>query len=314
MIAMMRDPMDRLQMVFIVVVAVAAIAIAVIVSHIVDRSYEHVSEIKQAKIEGTTDDISMDIVKNADDAKTILAKTSGAPYELRFTDQTVTRADLQTFVTESKYTKFKMLRCDFDSKDFDVLKDSKVKIVSMSDCPVDKTLMDALADIPKLHTIEMFRCDISKNALMNLAVSKVRLIKLRKCGETRNRIFTKSIFKDLARMPTLVHLELSKNTFEDHAIDGFAGGQCLVLNISRTNATDEDLETLKQLPRLQYVDLEFCGKVTCKGLKLVNQNPSVKSVRTDIPVSSCNFPPADISKFQPGTYRVPDDMQFEREP
>ncbi|MBS1954897.1 MAG: hypothetical protein JST89_11965 [Cyanobacteria bacterium SZAS-4] len=311
---MMRDPMDRLQMVFIVIVAVAAIAIAVIVSHIVDRSYEHVSEIKQTKIEGTTDDISMDIVKNADDAKTILAKTSGSPNELKFTDQTVTRADLKTFVNEPKYTKFRMLRCDFDSKDFDVLKETKVKIVSMSDCPVDKELMDQIVEMPKLHTIEMFRCDISKNAFTNLAVSKVRLIKLRKCGETRDRIFTKSLFKGLARMPTLVHAELSKNTFEDHAIDGFAGAQCMVLNISRTNATDEDLETLKHLPHLQYADLEFCGKLTCKGLKFVNQNPSVKSVRTDIPVSSCNFSAADVSKFQPSSYRVPDDMQFEREP
>lgn len=301
-------------MVFIVVVAIAAIAIAVIVSHIVDRSYEHVSEIKKTKIEGTADDISMDIVKNADDAKTILAKTSGSPNELKFSDQTVTRDDLKIFLAEPKYTKLKILRCDFDSKDFDVLKDTKVKIVSISDCPIDKALIDALSDMPKLHTIEMFRCDISKNALMNLAVSKVRLIKFRKCGETANRIFTKSIFKDLARMPTLVHAELGKNTFEDHAIDGLAGAQCMVLNIARTNATDEDMETLKHLPRLQYVDLESCGHVTCNGLKLVNQNASVKSVRTDIPVSSCDFPPADATKFQPGSYRVPEDMQFEREP
>ncbi|CAN5361547.1 hypothetical protein BH10CYA1_BH10CYA1_33580 [soil metagenome] len=309
----MRDPMDRLQIVFIAVVAIAAIGIAVIVSHIVDRSYEHVKEIKETKIEGTADDISMDIVKNADDAKTILARTKGSPNELRFFDQTLTQADLKTFVKEPNLTKIKMLRCDFNSADFEVLKDSKVKVVCMSDNPVDKALIDALAEMPKLHTIEMFRCDISKNALMNLAVSKVRLIKFRKCGETRDRIFTRAMCKDLARMPTLVHAELSKNTFEDNALEGFAGSQSVVINISRSNATDADLEILQKLPHLQYIDLTFCGRISCKGLKVLNQSTSVKSVRTDIPVSSCNFPPADASKFQPGSYRVPDGMQFEKE-
>ncbi|MBI2810593.1 MAG: hypothetical protein HYX67_07185 [Candidatus Melainabacteria bacterium] len=311
---MTRDPMDRLQLVFIVVVAIAAIGVAVIVSHIVDSSYEHVKEIKETKIEGTADDISMDIVKNSDNAKTILARTKGSPNELRFSDQTLTRADLKTFVKEPTLTKFKMLRCDFDSADFKVLKDSQVKVVSMSDCPVDKALIDALSEMPKLRTIEMFRCDISKNGLMNLAASKVRLIKFRKCGETRNRIFTRTMFKDLARMPTLVHAELSKNTFEDNAIAGLAGSQLAVLNISRSNATDVDLETLKHLPRLQYVDLQFCAQVTCNGLKLLDQNPSVKAVRTDVVVSSCNLPPSDATKFQPGSYRVPDEWQFEKEP
>ncbi len=311
---MMRDPMDRLQVVFIVVVAIAAIGIAVMISHIVDRSYEHVKEIKDTKIEGTADDLSMDIVKNADDAKTILARTKGSPNELRFSDQTITRADLKTFVNEPNLTKLKLLRCDFQSSDFDVLKDSKVKIFAISDCPVDKTLIDALAEMPKLTTIEMFRCDISRNALMNLAVSKVRLIKFRKCGESRDRIFTKSIFKDLARMPTLVYAELSKNTFEEHAIEGFAGAQCLVLNLAKSNAADADLETLKKLPKLQYLDLEYCAQVSCKGLKAMNQCASLKSVRTDIPVSSCNFTAADATKFQPASYRVPDEYQFEKEP
>jgi len=312
-IAMLRDPMDRLQMIFIVVVAVAAVAIAVIGSHIVDSSYDHVKEIKQAKIEGTTDDISMDIVKGSDDAKNILAKTQGGPNELRFSDQTLTRTDLKTFVKDQSLTKLKILRCDFSPEDFDVLKDSKVKIVAMSDEPVDKALIDALAAMPKLTTIEMFRCDISKNALMNLAVSKVRLLKLRKCGETSRRIFTQAMAKHLSRMPTLVNAELGKNNFEDHALEGFASANCAVLNIAKTNASDADLETLKHLPRLQYLDLDGCAGITCQGLKTVLQSASLKQVRTDVQVSSCNLSPAAVSKCQANLYRIPDDMQFEKE-
>lgn len=309
---MMRDPMDRLQMIFIIVVAVAAVAVAVIGTHIVDSSYEHVKEIKQANIEGSPDDISMDIVKSADDAKAILAKTGTPPNELRFSDQTITRTDLKMFVDRPGYTKLKILRCDFDAKDFDVLKDSNLKTVGLSDVPVDKTLIDCLIEIPKLSTLEMFRCDIQSNALTNLAVSKVRLIKFRKCGETSHRIFTKSLVKDLARSPNLIHAELSKNRFDDGALEAFEGSQCMVINIARTNATDDDMETFKRLPRLQYLELDDTP-ITCKGLKLLADSSSLKQVHTSVSASSCSFPEELLGKFQNNLYRVPDQYQFERD-
>lgn len=310
---MMRESPDRLQMVFIIVVALAAVAVALIGSHIVDSSYEHVKEIKKTNIEESSDDISIDIVKSADDAKTILAKTTGAPNELRFTDQTITRADLRLFVEKPSYTKLKILRCDFDSKDFDILKDSQIKVISMSDVPVDKTLIDYFAAIPKLGTIEMFRCAINPNALGNLAVSKVRLVKFRKCGENSDRIFTRALVKDLARMESLVHAELSKNTFEEGALEAFAGAKCLVLNVSKTNASDSDLETFTRLPRLQYLDVDDCASITCKGLKELEQSSTLKQVRTTVPASSCSFSGAAISKFQHNHYRVPDEYQFEHD-
>jgi hypothetical protein len=307
---MNRDPMDRLQLVFIVIVAVAAVAIALIAFHIVDSSYEHVNEVKQAHLEGTTDDISMDIVKSADDAKTILAKTGSDPDELRFSDQTITRADLRVFVDQPRYTKMKMLRCDFDAKDFDVLRDSKVTTVSLSDEPVDKALIDRLVAMPKLSTLEMFRCDVQKSALGNLGVSKIHFVKMRKCGETVDRIFTRAIVRDLARMPALVHAEISKNKFEEHALSAISGAQCLVLNVAKSNASDEDLKTIKSLPRLQYLDLEDCAQVTCSGLKSLESCSTLQHVRTNVPLSSCNFSPESAKKFQLSLYHVPSEYRF----
>ncbi len=308
---MLRDPIDRLQMVFIVIVAVAAIAIAVIGSNIVDRSYEHVKEIKQTKIEAATDDISMEIVKNADDAKTMLSRAKGSANELYFSDHTITRTDLKKLVDDKRLTRFKMLRCDFKSEDFEVLKDSMVTAIRLSDVPVDKTLIDALVAMPKLTTIEMSRCDIAKNALMNLAVSKVRLLRIKKCGETEHRIFTQALANDLARMPTLIHADLSKNSFADQSLYGLAGAHCQVLSIARTNASDADLEILKHLPRLQYLEVDSCAPITCQGLKSVAQSISLKHVHTDLPISSCTFPPATAIKFQANLFRIPEDMQFE---
>lgn len=309
---MQNESVDRLQMIFIIVVAIAAIAVAVIAAHIVDSSYEHVKEIKQANIEGGKDDISMDIVKNSDDAKTILAKTGAAPNELRFQDQTITRTDLRTFVDHPGYTKLKILRCDFDSKDFDVLKESKIKTISLSDVPVDKTLIDGFVSIPKLHSIEMFRCDITKNALGNLGISKVRLLKFRKCGETKDRIFTKQLVKDMARMTTLQHAELMKNSFEDHALDALAGSTCVVVNVGKTNATDADLETFRRMPKLQYVDIDECPSVSCKGLKALQQSGTIKQVKTTLPLTDCKFPPNVIGKFQQKNWQLPPEYQFEQ--
>jgi hypothetical protein len=307
---MNRDSVDRLQLVFIVIVAVAAVAIAVIASHIVDSSYEHVKEIKQANIEGTTEDLSMDIVKNADDAKTILAKTGSDPDELRFSDQTITRTDLRLFVDQPRYTRLKMLRCDFNSKDFDVLKDSQIKTVSLSDEPVDKALIDCLVAMPKLSTLEMFRCDIQKTAFGNLGVSKIHFLKLKKCGETVDRIFTRQLVKDIARMPSLLYAELSKNNFEDNALTALSGAQCLILDLAKTNVSDADLETVKQLPRLQYLQLDDCAQVTCAGLKSLESSSSLQHVRTTVSTASCGLSPGSLKKFQANLYQVPAEYHF----
>lgn len=307
---MSKDPVDRLQLVFIVVVAVAAIAVAIICAQIVDRSYEHVKEIKETKIEGTTDDISMDIIKNSADAKNLIDKARDTREEARFYDDTITKESIEKLYERPDLTRLKILRCDYDSSVFEAVKKLKLKAVSMSDVPVDKKMLDAFLEIPTLTQIEMFRCNLEPTSLDNLAVSKVRLVKFRKCGEGQNRVFTAELFKDMARSPILEHAELSKSHFEPGAMEGLKDSHLAVLNVSQTNLSDSDLNVIKDMPELQYLDIDNCPGVTCVGLKAVLKAPKLKQAGTSVVVSSCELPLQQAAKFQRSLFRIPKELQF----
>ncbi|HEY9679487.1 MAG TPA: hypothetical protein V6C76_15875 [Drouetiella sp.] len=307
-------PVDRLTLAFILVTAVAAILIAVIFNNIIDRSYDRVKQVREDKSGADpTSEIASELVKNADNAKKVFSDTKGLPNQLRISDETLKSGQFEDMAKRWDITKLKLLRCEYDPKDFAKLKDMKIKAIGLSDCLVDKTVIDNISQMPKLNQLEMFRCDIADNAFENIATSKITLLKFRKCGpDSLHAKLTVRQIKDISRMSNLETWDLSKNDFEPGALRHLEDVQCEMINLSNTSITDEDLKSVRKMPRLKYLHLNNPPHVTCEGLKNLQGAKLLKHIEINPPLLNCKEL-GDLKRISDThSGHPPDKLQFDQ--
>jgi uncharacterized protein YjbI with pentapeptide repeats len=308
-----RSTFDRWHVVFVIVVGVATIAIAIICSSIVDRSYEQVKSIKQTVIGGHdgNENLSGDIVKNAENAREVLSHANDTAFTWRFTDQTISTADFDNLMaTHSQLQKLKILRCDFNSESFKHIRKIPLTYLSLSDAAVEKSTIDALMAVPTLKTLEFFRCEVAPTAFENLHRTKVELMRFRKCQLTHSNALSERQLADIAKLKSLVNIDMSKSKFAEHSLQKFSDAQFEVFNISNTNIDDKDLESLSKLRRLQYIDVEGCDNVSCKGLLSLTKIASIKNIRTHLDIGACKFPAPIAKLFVRHQLQIPSAMEF----
>jgi uncharacterized protein YjbI with pentapeptide repeats len=309
-----RGTFDRWHVIFILVVGVATIAIAIICSGIVDRSYEHVKSVKQTVIEGHdgNENLSGDILKNAEHAREILSHANDTPFTWRFTDQTISAADFDNLmVNHPQLQKLKILRCEFNSESFKHVQKIPLTYLSLSDAAIEKSTIDALMAVPTLKTLEFFRCEVAPTAFENLHRTNVQLMRFRKCQLTHSNTLSERQLSDIAKLKSLVNIDMSKSKFAEHSLQKFSDAQFEVFNISNTNIDDKDLESLSKLRRLQYIDVEGCDNVSCDGLLSLSKIASIKNIRTHLNIGGCKFTPQIANLFVRHQLQVPAAMQFD---
>jgi uncharacterized protein YjbI with pentapeptide repeats len=308
---------DRWHVIFVLIVGVAAVAIALICSSIVDRSYEHVKSIKQTNLDGHdgNENLSGDIVKNAESAREALSHAKDNSFTWRFTDQTITAEDFDALlVNHPKLQKLKILRCDFSPESFKHLSKIPLTYLSLSDASLEKSTIDALMAMPALKSLELFRCEVSPNAFENLHRTNIQLLKFRKCQLKNSDALSERQLADIAKLKSLVNIDLSKSKFLEHSLHMFSGAQFEVLHVSLTNIDDKDLDSLSKLRRLQYIDVEGCENVTCAGLQSLTKTASIKQIRTHLNIDQCKFPAASANLFVRKGLQVPSTMEFDSVP
>lgn len=274
--------------------------------HIVDRSSEHVNEIKQTKVVEPTR--LAPAIDTDDDLGTVLFKNGSRGPGCIVADCKITDAILKKVMHHENLHEITLKRCEFTHQDLQVLSAFPLEIFRVEDGHIDANCLRVISGMHHLKLLELLNCDVDSAAFVHLAHLKITWLQLRCSQNLKNKgEFTAADLEALTNSNSLRYLELERTKFSPGAFHGLAKCSAFGLNVSRCNLSDDDISDIAQMPKLVYLDFVENPKITCTGFKTLLKSKTFRVGASDFAsVNSCEFTAAEKHKLDPRFYSIRD--------
>lgn len=302
----MAQKLDKTTITVLGLMAIAAVLLIMFMIHIVDRSGEHLAEIKNTKVLGPGENLGSSF-GSADDLTVfnISGENSRNP-SCTVSDGIIKEAMFRRIAQIKNLHELSFKRCEFSGSNFQLIANCPLEAIHFDDGKINDECLQVIGKMPMLRLLEMFACDISPHALAHLSKSNMLWLQLRysqNSSEPSN--FSSEQLAVVGDMKNLKFLQLERSSFEPGAFRALAHSHIVALNVERCNVTDDDVADIAKMPKLAYLNLTRNPRVTCKGLKLLLESKTIRQISFSDDISKCGFSKAEQHKLDPKFFVIP---------
>lgn len=300
----MFEKLDKTTVAVLGVLALVALLLAAFMIHIVDRSSEHINEIKQTRVVLPAQ-IAPPIV-DVEDLSSITMINRPNFVACIVSDSKLTDAILRKVMAVKNLRELCLKRCEFKRSDFQTLSAHPFETIRIEDGTVNDDSLKVIAQMPKMRHFGLISCDIEPSALRDLAGSNVRWLEIRSSKSTRNNgDFVAADLATFCDLKRLSFLDVERTRFAPGAFRGLSRCAAFSLNVERCDLSDEDLHDIAKMPRLAYVNALGNKKLTCKGARsLLDDKTLERGAMSFDTISKCGFSDLEMSKLDPSRYVI----------
>ncbi len=305
----MRQKLDKMTITVLCLLALTAILLVIFMIYIVDRSGEHVTEIKNTKVMGPGENFAS-AVGSEDDLTSMKVNQENPTHpSCKVTDGTIKAAMFHKVAQIKNLREFSLKRCEFTGSDFQILSNTRIEAVHLDDGKLDEDCLQAIGKLPLIRLIEMFACDLSPHALAHLSGSNVCWVQIRYSQNlSPSKAFTAEDLAALSELKKLSYLELEQSKITPGAFRALSKCGTIALNVARCDVTDDDVIDIAHMPKLGYLNLSRNPKVTCKGLRALLESKTIQQISWNGDVLKCGFTAAEKKKLDPKLFAIPQQL------
>jgi hypothetical protein len=295
---------DKTTITVLCVLALMALLLIGLMIRIVDRSSEHVNEIKQTRVVEPTR--LAPSLSGDDDLVNLIINNNPRYPSCIVSDGKLTPAILHKILAVKNLHEVWLKRCEFTAADLQALSVCPLEVIKIEEGNISEDCMQIISKMPKLRKLEIFASDVPPHAMAHLAESKISWLMIHYCLSSKNGgQLTASDLSILCDMENLMCLDLERDRFAPGALKGLARSNISVLNVERCNLTDNDVVDIAKIPKITCVNLNRNDSVSCRGLKTLLACKNFKTAAFDGDTSNCDLSDDDRKRFGPKLYRVP---------
>ncbi|MBS1954193.1 MAG: hypothetical protein JST89_08405 [Cyanobacteria bacterium SZAS-4] len=312
----MGPKLDKTTITVLCVLAFTAILLVIFMVYIVDRSSEHVAEIKKTKVMGPGENLASPLGSEDDLVSMNVKEPHPSYFTCTVADGTIKEAMFHKIADVKNLREVSFKRCEFSGADFKFLDNAHIDVVRFDNDKIDEECMQSIGRWPYVKSIEMSSCDVSPHALAHLSESNVRWLQLRYSQSTAAvPDFTADDLRALSELKKIMFLEVEKSKFAPGAFQAITSCPAMALNVERCDITDDDLVEIAKMPKLVCLNLVNNPKITCKGLKVLLNSKSIQQINFGDDIPKCEFTAAEKKKLSVGHFSIPMPMwqQYNRE-
>ncbi len=286
--------------------ALTAILLVAFMIYIVDRSSEHVNEIKNTKVPGPGDNLASPLGAE-DDLISMIVTGENSPHpSCTVTDGTIKAPMFHKIAQIKNLRMLSLKRCDFTGADFQILGNTGIEAIRFDNDKLDEECLKAIAKLPLIHLVEIVSCDLAPHALAHLSDSNVRWLQLRYSQNTPpDTNFSADDVHALCELKKICFLELEKCKFAPGAFSALRKSGAVALNVERCDLSDDDVIEIAKMPKLGYLNLARNPKVTCEGLRALLNSKTIQQISFTEDISKCSFTATEKKKLDPKNFQVP---------
>lgn len=298
--------LDKTTITVLCLLALTAILLVIFMIYIVDRSSEHVAEIKNTKVLGPGENLASSIGAEDELVSMNIKESHPAYFTCTVADGTLKEAMFHKIAAIKNLRELSLKRCDFSGADFKILDSTHIDVVHFDNDKIDEECLQSIGSWPYLKEIEMSSCDVTPHALAHLSDSNVRWVQLRYSQRAATDTdFNADDLKELSELKKLMFLEAERSKFAPGAFHAINNCTAEALNVERCDLTDEDAIEIAKMPKLACLNLLRNPKVTCKGLKALLKSKSIQQINVSGDIPKCEFTAAEKKKMSYGSFKIP---------
>jgi len=298
------ERLDKTTVAVLGVLALVAVLLAAFMVHIVDRSSEHINEIKQTKVDLPTRVAPLMVDEDELTSITLINRPNFVACVV--SDAKLTDAILRKVLAIDNLRELCLKRCEFKRSDFQTLSTHPFEILRIEDGTISDDSLGGIARMPTVRHFGMIACDIEPSALRQLAGSNIRWLEIRSSKSIKND--GKFIAADLVPLCDLNHLsflDVERTRFASGAFRGLAGSTAFCINVERCDLSDDDLRDIAKMPHIEYVKAIRNPNLTCKSARSLLEAKSFRSGAMDLEtISKCGFTDQEMNKLDPEHYLI----------
>lgn len=305
----MGQKLDKTTITVLGLLALTAILLVMFMVYIVDRSSEHVAEIKNTKVLGPGENLASSLGSEDDLVSMNIKEVNSGYFTCTVADGTIKEAMFHKIANVKNLRELSLKRCEFDGADFKILDNAHISVIHFDNDKIDEECLQSIARWPYIKEIEMSSCDLSPHALAHLSESNVRWVQLRysQIASTATD-FTADDLRALSELRKLMFLEVEKSKFAPGAFHALSNCAVEVLNVERCDITDADVVEIAKMPKLSCLNLLRNPKVTCKALKSLLDSKTIQQVSFSDDISKCAFTADERKKLNSSPFSIPQPM------
>lgn len=300
----MFEKLDKTTVAVLGMLALVAVLLAAFMVHIVDRSSEHINEIKQTKVDLPTRVAPLIVDEDELTSITLIKRPNFVACVV--SDAKLTDAILRKVLAIDNLRELCLKRCEFKRADFQTLSTHPFDIIRIEDGTVTDDSLEVIAHMPTVRHFCLIACDIEPSSLRKLAGSNIRWLEIRSSKSLKND--GRFIAADLALLCDLKHLsflDVERTRFAPGAFSGLAGSTAFCINVERCDLSDDDVRDIAKMSQIEYVKAIRNPNLTCKGARSLLENKSFRSGAMDLDtISKCGLTDQEVSKLDPEHYLI----------